>query len=111
MAAINGFSSEQVLSQLRDMQTQMHGLKKKSASETEESKGVSFAELLKGEFNDVNNSQKAADKMAVDLASGKSQNLHEAMIAATKAELNFNFLVQVRNKILEAYQEVMRMQV
>jgi flagellar hook-basal body complex protein FliE len=47
----------------------------------------------------------------MDLAAGKSTNIHETMLAVSKAELGFNMLVQLRNKALEAYQEVMRMQV
>ena len=47
----------------------------------------------------------------MDLASGRSSNIHETMLSVTKAELGFDMLVQMRNKVIEAYQEVMRMQV
>ena len=53
----------------------------------------------------------AKKKASTDLATGKKQNIHETMLAAAQAELNFNLMVQVRNKALEAYQEVMRMPV
>jgi flagellar hook-basal body complex protein FliE len=46
-----------------------------------------------------------------ELATGKSNNIHETMIAAEKADLSLRLMVQVRNKIIEAYQEVMKMQV
>ena len=52
-----------------------------------------------------------ADKAGMDLASGKQENIHEIMLKASHAELSFNFMVQIRNKVLEAYQEVMRMPV
>ena len=55
--------------------------------------------------------QKKADSMAMQVAAGKSENLHETMIAATQAEISFNLMVQLRNRALEAYQEVMRMPV
>ena len=42
---------------------------------------------------------------------GGTKNIHETMIAIEKAEISFKLMLQVRNKILEAYQEVMRMQV
>jgi flagellar hook-basal body complex protein FliE len=66
---------------------------------------------LKGSLAEVNEMQKRADSMAMDLASGKSENLHETMLATTQAELTFNLMVQLRNRALEAYQEVMRMPV
>jgi flagellar hook-basal body complex protein FliE len=52
---------------------------------------------------------KAASR--TELASGKTGNIHETMLAATQAELSFNLMVQVRNKALEAYNEIMRMPV
>ena len=55
--------------------------------------------------------QKKADSMSMDVASGKSENLHETMLATTQAEITFNLMVQLRNRALEAYQEVMRMPV
>jgi flagellar hook-basal body complex protein FliE len=91
------FGGGEILAQLRDMQVQL--------------KRPSFLDHLKDNISEVNEMQKTADTMAIDLASGKSQNIHETMLAATQAELSFNLMVQVRNKILEAYQEVMRMQV
>lgn len=104
------FGQTEILAQLRDMQTQLkHGPGAQNTSE--EGGGQSFLDHLKSGISEVNTVQKDADKMAVDLASGKSQNLHETMLAATQAELSFNLMVQIRNKVLEAYQEVMRMQV
>ncbi len=75
----------------------------------EESK--SFMDHLKNGINEVNESHRVADQMATEVATGKNQNLHEAMLAMTQTELSFNFMVQVRNKALEAYQEIMRMPV
>lgn len=68
-------------------------------------------EHLKSGLAEVNEMQKRADSMAMDLASGKNDNLHETMLATTQAELTFNLMVQLRNRALEAYQEVMRMPV
>lgn len=70
-----------------------------------------FLDHMREGVEDVNGLQRQADGMAVDLATGKSGNIHETMLAATHAELSFNFLVQLRNKGLEAYQEIMRMPV
>lgn len=73
--------------------------------------GQSFLDHLKDSIKETNGMQKSADKLAVDVATGKSANLHETMLAVTQAELTFNLMVQVRNRALEAYQEVMRMPV
>ena len=78
---------------------------------TEEKSGQGFTAYLKNSFEDVNKSLQAADKLATDLAVGKNENLHEAMIGMEKAEASFKLLVQVRNRALEAYHEIMRMQV
>ena len=78
-------------------------------SPTEKSK--SFSELLAGQVMDVNNLQKEADVAIQKLVSGKSKNLHETMLAVEKAEIAFKTMNQIRNKVIEAYREVMRMQV
>ncbi|MEY2987500.1 MAG: hypothetical protein RJB13_1021 [Pseudomonadota bacterium] len=70
-----------------------------------------FLELLKEGIADINKGMKDSDKASMDLATGKSSNIHQTMLAVTKAELGFNMLVQMRNKAIEAYQDVMRMQV
>jgi flagellar hook-basal body complex protein FliE len=80
-------------------------------SSTQETKDQGFVSYLKNSFDDVNRSLSSADKLANDLAVGKNENLHEAMIGMEKAEASFKLLVQVRNRALEAYHEIMRMQV
>lgn len=84
---------------------------KGSTPATSSSSESAFADLLKNGVEAVNKSLVEADKASMDLATGKSSNIHSAMLAATRAELGFNMLVQLRNKAIEAYQEVMRMQV
>ena len=78
---------------------------------TQETKDQGFTAYLKNSFDEVNRSLSSADKLATDLATGKNENLHEAMIGMEKAEASFKLLVQVRNRALEAYHEIMRMQV
>lgn len=73
--------------------------------------GKSFADTLKDAVNDVNEAQKASDKAMQNLATGKTDNVADVMIAAEKADIAFKVMVQVRNKIIDAYQEVMKMQV
>ena len=71
----------------------------------------SFGAFLKQSFNDVNAMLQTSDKKAADMAVGKSESLHDAMISFEKAETAFKLLVQVRNKAIDAYHEIMRMQV
>ncbi len=81
------------------------------AAEEKGGGGKSFGDFVQDFVADVNKGSKLSDKMATDLATGKNKNIHETMIQMQKADLNFRMMVQVRNKVLEAYQEVMRMQV
>ncbi len=73
--------------------------------------GPSFADTLADSLDQVNDLQKEADAAIEDFATGKTRNIHETMIAVNKADLAFRLTMQVRNKIVEAYQEVMRTQV
>lgn len=61
--------------------------------------------------NKVNDLQLKADSEIQKLATGEAKNLHEVMLAVEKSGISFQFLTQVRNKAIEAYQEIMRMQV
>ncbi len=74
-------------------------------------KGGGFSSFLEKSIQEVNELMKSADTKGAALATGKSENLHEAMISFEKAETALKLLVQVRNRAIEAYHEVMRMQV
>ena len=71
----------------------------------------SFADTLNEAIGSVNDMQKSADKQAQELATGRTDNVADVMIAAEKADIALKLMVQVRNKIIDAYQEVMKMQV
>ena len=73
--------------------------------------GPSFADTLADSLSEVNSMQKDADVAIKDFVAGDTRNIHETMIAVGKADLAFRLTMQVRNKIVEAYQEVMRTQV
>ncbi len=75
------------------------------------SEGVSFTEFLNSAVSDVNKLQLESERLNEAFAMGKNDNIHQVMIAAEKAEIALQFTVQIRNKILDAYQEIMRMQV
>lgn len=102
---------EQMLSVLRSTAAQAAG---KTAESTPSAAAGStdFAEVLKASIDKVNQTQQQADQMAEKLAAGDtSQNLHEVMIALQTASVSFQEMVQVRNKLVTAYQDVMNMQV
>lgn len=76
-----------------------------------ESNGPSFKDTLGGLIKEVNTLQQDAGDAIHGVATGEVQSLHEAVIAMQKADVGFKFLMEMRNKLVEAYQEVMRMQV
>lgn len=82
-----------------------------SLSGTGSAQGGSFADTLKKAIDEVNTLQQVANKKAEDLAVGKTDNVAEVMIATEKADIALRVMVQVRNKILDAYNEIMRIQV
>ncbi len=71
----------------------------------------SFSGYLMDAIEQVDKLQKETDSSSVSLATGDIQNLHQVMIDSEKAEIALQFTLQIRNKIIEAYQEIMRMQV
>ncbi|MGZ4032138.1 MAG: flagellar hook-basal body complex protein FliE [Tumebacillaceae bacterium] len=77
---------------------------------TQQTDGASFSDYLNSALEQVNNDQIASDKMTESLATGQAPDLHTVMITTEKAQLSFELAVQIRNKALESYQEIMRMQ-
>lgn len=70
-----------------------------------------FAALMRQYVDDTNTQQLDASRAAVELATGKNQNISDTMLALQKADVSFQMMLSVRNKLVEAYREVMRMQV
>ena len=75
------------------------------------SSGVSFKKLLQNNLNKVNEMQLLSHQESIKFATGESDNLHELMITLEEAKLALQLAVEVRNKILDAYQEILRMQI
>ncbi|MDI3540546.1 Flagellar hook-basal body complex protein FliE [Koleobacter methoxysyntrophicus] len=71
----------------------------------------SFRELLVEELQKVNSLQKNSEYLNNKLILGEVENIHQVMIAAEKADLALQLTLQIRNKILDAYNEIMRMQI
>ncbi len=70
-----------------------------------------FAAELKSALSDVNKLQLQADESVKKLAMGQGEDIHQVMIAVEQAKLAMQLTVQVRNKVVEAYQEISRMQI
>lgn len=71
----------------------------------------SFGKMLQDSIAKVNDLQIKADSAMQKLASGESSNLHETLLAVEKADIAFKTMNQVRMKVIDAYKEIMRMQV
>ena len=70
-----------------------------------------FADWFKTELTQLNEQIVSSEHKLEQLASGENNNLHEVMMSLEKAKLSFQLALQVRNKLMEGYQEIMRMQI
>ncbi|PHR29454.1 MAG: flagellar hook-basal body complex protein FliE [Desulfotalea sp.] len=70
-----------------------------------------FGDMLNNMVSDTNQAQANSDNAIQDLQAGNAQYLHEVMISAEEAEISLKMLIQMRNKALTAYEEIMRMQI
>ncbi|MBS1257085.1 MAG: Flagellar hook-basal body complex protein FliE [Candidatus Scalindua arabica] len=77
----------------------------------EKQDGVGFKETIGNFVNEVNDLQMKAGESVENFATGKVENVHEVMIAMSKAEVSFKFMMETRNKLIDAYKEIIRMQV
>lgn len=70
-----------------------------------------FGQMLSESITKVNEYQQQADTSMKELAAGRTKNIHETMLSIEKADTSLKLMMQVRNKVLDAYKEIMRMQV
>lgn len=98
----------QVLAQMRRMSIEAGAGVKPQALESSEQ--ADFASLLKQSINSVNTQQTTASAMSTAFETGESDvSLAEVMVAMQKASVSFQAMVQVRNKLVDAYKDVMNM--
>ena len=91
---------------------QIHKLSAAAGSKLPEvpSEGIDFGAILKNAINDVNEKQQVESNMKAAFEGGdKTMNLAEVMVASQKADVSFKGIMQVRNKLVEAYKDVMNM--
>jgi flagellar hook-basal body complex protein FliE len=72
--------------------------------------GAPFGASLTASLDQVDQSLRAADQAIAALATGQADHLHQTMIAVEKADLSFELMLQIRNKVVAAYDEISRMQ-
>lgn len=70
-----------------------------------------FSKLLKKSIDELNQAQESSDKALVDMATGQVKDLHQAAIAIGKAETSMKLMLEVRNKAISAYKEILRTQI
>lgn len=100
---------EQMLSELRAASSVAQG---KPPAQAGEAGGADFSQVLKSAIDQVSQAQEQAQQMTKDFATGQSDvNLQDVMINLQKANLSFQQMVQVRNKLVSAYQDIMNIQV
>ena len=102
----NVLESGKTSSQIKESQ-----FKDKVLSDSLGDKNQTFSATLKNAINSVDNLQKEADVMVQKLATGETKNIPEVLVSVEKAEIALKLMMQVRNKVIDAYQEVMKMQV
>ena len=74
-------------------------------------KDSSFGDILKKSIGEVNEIQKDGEKAMEDIATGQVKDLHQAALAIDKAEMNMKLMLEVRNKAINAYKEILRTQI
>jgi flagellar hook-basal body complex protein FliE len=102
---------ERVLAELRAT-AQVASGRPAGAGAAAGAEGADFGQALKAAMDQVNQAQQQARTLAEDFSAGKADvNLQDVMVNLQKASLSFQQMVQVRNKLVNAYQEIMNMQV
>ncbi|TVQ66269.1 MAG: flagellar hook-basal body complex protein FliE [Balneolaceae bacterium] len=73
--------------------------------------GETFTEMLTKAVGDVDTTMKESEQKIQDFVSGKSENVHDVMISMQRAQISFQMMVEIRNKAIETYHEISRMQI
>jgi len=81
------------------------------AKSATKSDGVPFADLVQQLIQDTNSQQAGVTQEVNKLVTGESDSIHDVVMTAARADLAFQLVMEIRNKLISSYQEVMRMQV
>lgn len=77
----------------------------------ESQEGPSFSDMLANAVKSVDETMKASDQKVQNLVAGETEDLHDVMVSMKRAQLSFQLMVEMRNKAIETYQEISRMQI
>ncbi|SFH51513.1 flagellar hook-basal body complex protein FliE [Pisciglobus halotolerans] len=78
--------------------------------ETHQANGTAFSNLFEHSLQSLNDAQVSADQAVQGLVSGKTDNMHDVMIQSTEAQLQLELAIQVRNKLMDGYNDIKNMQ-
>jgi flagellar hook-basal body complex protein FliE len=73
--------------------------------------GLPFTDLLKGFIDETDKQQQIADTGVKQLVTGEAESIHEVVLTTSRADLAFRLMMEIRNRLIASYQEVMRMQI
>jgi flagellar hook-basal body complex protein FliE len=73
--------------------------------------GLPFTDLLKGFVDETDKQQQIADTGVKQLVTGEAESIHEVVLTTSRADLAFRLMMEIRNRLIASYQEVMRMQI
>ena len=84
-----------------------------AAAKSESANGgeLPFADMVRDLIQDTSQQQGLVDQGVKQLVSGEADSIHDVVLAASRADLAFRLVVEIRNKLISSYQEIMRMQV
>lgn len=114
---ISGFIPVDTLTKLNSMTGTNNTYKLDSIVGNDEDKStnndtaIDFSSILKDKLNEVNDKQVSADNMTNQFITGDDVDVHQVMLSTQEAQMSLQLAVQIRNKIVESYQELNRMQV
>lgn len=91
-----------------DIRRQLEDISFKSKLNEPQNNGVDFSKVLENAISNVNENEINAENAVNNFVSGKETSLHNTLIALEKADVSFKLMMQVRNKLMEAYSEIMR---
>ena len=86
-------------------------IKQQETTVVKKDDSISFGDTISNFLDAVNTAQVDAKDSVSEIVTGESENLHEAMAKVEEAKLSFELMLEIRNKLLQSFQEIQRMQV
>jgi flagellar hook-basal body complex protein FliE len=100
-----------IINNIPTIESSLTGEVSKVKNEQESTYGDAFGDMLSNTLDTLNDSIKAANEGTESFLSGETENVHEVMLKMQDAHIQFQLITEVRNKMVEVYQEISRMQI